>query len=105
MDTLPYISASSLLSCDGLIIDIRTHEEHADLRLSQPHVLVPLDQLDARQFMEEHNATEPKPVYILCRSGRRAIPAAEQFISAGYPNVKIVEGGILACQAHGVEVE
>lgn len=105
MENLPYISATELLNCDGIIIDIRTPEEHADKRLVQPHILVPLDQLDAHQFMNENNVPADKPVFILCRSGRRAIPAAEQFIGAGYPNVKIIDGGILACEANGIEVE
>lgn len=105
MDNLPYISATDLLSCDGIIIDIRTPEEHAEKRLSHPHILVPLDQLDADQFITEHNISAEKPVLILCRSGRRAVPAAEKFISAGYANVKIIEGGILACEANGIDVE
>ena len=104
MQTLPSISAIALQNCDGVIIDIRTPEEHAEKRLNQAHILVPLDQLDAHHFMTEHNIPETKPVYILCRSGRRAIPAAEKFIGAGYPNVKIIEGGILACEANGIEV-
>lgn len=105
MDNLPYISATELISCDGIIIDIRTPAEHEEKHLAQPHIFVPLDQLDAHQFMADNNVPTDKPVLILCRSGRRAIPAAELFISSGYPNVKIIEGGILACEAHGIDVE
>lgn len=105
MPNLPSISAADFATAEGVVIDIRTPAEHEEIRLTRPHILMPLNQLDPHQFMEENNVSNDTTVYILCRIGGRAVPAAEMFINSGYSNVKIIEGGILACEANGIDVE
>lgn len=86
----------------GHIIDVRTQMEHAQNRLGLPHNLVPLDELDAGDYMLRHGLTANDPVYILCRSGNRAKTAADKFNAAGYPNMYVIEGGIIACEECGI---
>lgn len=101
---LQFISAKNLPKNEGVIIDVRTKAEHMQKQLAQTHTLVPLDQLNVAQFIAENNITNDQTIYILCRSGGRAIPAAEMFVNAGHTRVKIIDGGILACETSGIEV-
>ncbi|MBU6234815.1 MAG: rhodanese-like domain-containing protein [Alphaproteobacteria bacterium] len=86
---------------DGIIVDVRTGMEHGEKRLTCPHVHAPLDTLDPQNIMLRHGLDASAPVYLLCRSGKRATQAAEKFMAAGYPNVTVIEGGIMACEDCG----
>lgn len=88
----------------GIIIDVRTAMEHGEQRLARQHTHIPLDQLDAAAFLRDHNLGPETPLYLLCRSGKRATQAAEKFIAAGHQNVTVVEGGITACADCGIEL-
>ena len=79
--------------------------EHAEKHLKCAHVLVPLDELNPADFMAQHALAKDAPVYLLCRSGKRATQAAEKFMAAGYPNAQVIEGGIMACDECGYETE
>ena len=105
MTTIQSITADNLPADSGIIIDVRTPAEHVEKHLVQPHVLVLLDQLDVAQFMASNNVSDDQTVYILCRSGKRAVTAAQMFIGAGFLNVQVIEGGILACEANDIAVE
>ncbi len=101
------IPASDLPKVDishGVIIDVRTGVEHNEKRLTCAHAHIPLDTLNPRAFMNQNNLNADTPVYLLCRSGGRATQAAAQFMAAGYPNVTVIEGGIMACEACGHDV-
>lgn len=87
-----------------IVLDVRTDVEHREVSLKQAHHHVPLDQLNAARFMQENKIDATRPVYVLCRSGKRATQAAESFIAAGHDNVHVVEGGIIACEAAGIPV-
>lgn len=87
-----------------ILLDVRTDVEHQEVALKRAHHHIPLDKLDAVTFMQENKIDTTQPVYILCRSGKRAAQAAESFITAGYDNVHVVEGGIIACEALGLPV-
>ncbi|MBP7254039.1 MAG: rhodanese-like domain-containing protein [Alphaproteobacteria bacterium] len=89
----------------GVILDVRTAMEHGEKRLVCAHAHVPLDTLDPATFMRERNLSEAAPVYILCRSGTRARQAADKFVAAGFKNVFVISGGIVACAEFGQEVE
>ncbi len=89
---------------DCLILDVRTHDEHEAAHLRRKHHHVPLDRLDAREFMTEEGLGHGDSVYILCKSGMRARAAAEKFCAAGYENVHVIEGGIIACEKCGEDV-
>ncbi|MBO4643865.1 MAG: rhodanese-like domain-containing protein [Alphaproteobacteria bacterium] len=97
------ISPAELKQGD-LILDVRTAAEHDAASLAQEHWLVPLNQLDAAQFIREHKLDGTKPLYILCRSGKRAKTAAEKFKQAGFKNVVVIRGGIIAAQKEGIAV-
>ncbi len=108
MSAIKAISAEELKQRDlqdGIIVDVRSGMEHDEQRLTCPHVHVPLDWLNPSQFMQEQGKSTESAVYILCRSGGRAAKAAEKFADAGYNNVYVITGGILACAAGGHATE
>ncbi len=89
----------------GIILDVRTKMEHAEKHIDLSHAHVPLDELIPTDFMMQHGLDKDAHVYILCRSGKRASQAAEKFAAAGYFNVKVIEGGIIACEDCGHNVK
>jgi rhodanese-related sulfurtransferase len=89
---------------DGIILDVRTYPEHDSCRLDWPHELIPLDRLDPQDFMLRRGLDREADVFILCKGGTRAKAAAEKFLSAGYPNMHVIEGGIMSCESMGVPV-
>ncbi len=102
------LSAGNLNQIDasqGIIVDVRTKMEHAEKRLASGHTLMTLDELNPTDFMMRQGLDKDFGVYILCRSGKRAEQAAEKFISEGYTNVHVIEGGIMACEEQGHELE
>lgn len=46
-----------------------------------------------------------RPVYLMCRSGRRAEQAAKKLVEKGHEKVFVIEGGMTAWSAAGHEVE
>lgn len=90
---------------DGVIIDVRTGMEHAEKRLTSGHEHVPLDELKPTDFMMRRGLDKDAAVYLLCRAGGRAAQAAEKFSAEGYRNVHVVEGGLVACEECGHELE
>lgn len=102
------VSAENLTQVDpnkGIILDVRTKMEHAEKHIGFDHVHVPLDELKATDLMQRHGLPKDAEVYILCRSGNRACQAAEKFAAEGYSNVKVVEGGITACESCGHDIK
>lgn len=90
----------------ALVLDVRTDIEHRALSLRHAHIHVPLDQLDAASFMQRHGLdASQQPLYILCRGGTRAAKAARLFHAAGLTDVRVIEGGILQCEACGVPLQ
>lgn len=88
-----------------LVLDVRTGVEHKADALAQSHLHVPLQELDAAAFLK-NNAIDPaQPVYVLCRSGKRAAMAAASLAAAGHQNTQVIEGGILACEAAGIPLK
>lgn len=86
------------------ILDVRTLPEHDACNLIKPHDLVPLDRLDPKDFMMRRGLDREADVFLLCKGGTRAKAAAEKFIAAGYPNMHVIEGGIMACESAGEPV-
>lgn len=101
---IPATELKKISASGGAIVDVRTKAEHEEKRISLPHDHVPLDSLDPENFMMRRGLDREDPVYILCRSGGRARQAAEKFAAAGYPNVHVIEGGIIACESCGHEM-
>ena len=96
-----FLAARHLTSGMGTIIDVRTSLEHDEKRLCHPHLHVPLGELNPAKLASQHAVDLASPIYLLCRSGKRATQAAKQCIAAGFQNVSVIEGGILACESCG----
>lgn len=90
---------------NSLIIDVRTAMEHAEKHLAAEHIHAPLDALDPVKIMAGHAHDKEAPVYLLCRSGKRAEAAAHKFTEAGYKNVHVIGGGLIACEECGLDIE
>jgi rhodanese-related sulfurtransferase len=104
METIQAKQVAPLAKQGCVILDVRTDMEHREAHLDCKHIHIPLDTLDPHKFMADNHLSAESDVYILCRSGKRATSAAQMFESAGYPNVHVIEGGILACQECGTDV-
>jgi rhodanese-related sulfurtransferase len=102
---LPAAKLADINPHDNLVIDVRTAMEHGEKHLATPHVHVPLDSLDPTDVMRRHGFDKTSGVYIVCRSGKRAAQAADKFAAAGYTNVHVVEGGLIACEDCGHAVK
>lgn len=100
--TVPAATLGTLSYDAGIILDVRTAMEHGEKRLAASHAHIPLDELNPDDFMMRHGLDKDSAVYILCRSGKRALQAADKFSASGYRNVHIVEGGLVACEEHGL---
>ena len=92
------------LRTGDLILDVRTPEEHRSLSLALPHWNVELSELEPDEFIEQHALDGTKPLYIICRSGHRSSIAASEFEDAGFSNVAVVKGGLMAAMEQGVAV-
>ncbi len=99
------ISAQNIKSGKALILDVRTDMECAEKRLCCEHEHVPLDKLNPKNFIAQHDLKKGDCLYILCRSGSRARQAAEKFTQEGMTNIHVVEGGIVACEASGENLQ
>ncbi|CRX39332.1 rhodanese-like domain-containing protein [Estrella lausannensis] len=104
MESFSTVGPESLHPVDfknEIILDVRTRVEHDEKHIGFEHVLVPVDELNPSDFMKRHGLAHDAAVYILCRSGKRASQAAQAFVASGYSNVKVIEGGIIACEEFG----
>jgi rhodanese-related sulfurtransferase len=102
------ITAEELRDLDlrnDFIIDVRTKMEHNEKRLACKHIHLPLDNLDLQKLQKEHGLNYDSKVYLLCRGGNRARQAADKFFAAGYKNIKVIDGGLLACESCGERLE
>ncbi len=90
---------------NSIIIDVRTKMEHNEKRLACQHVHLPLDDLDLEKLQREHGLDYDSEIYLLCRGGARARQAADKFLVAGYKNIKVIDGGLLACESCGEKLE
>src|SRR5262245_38590865 len=86
------------------VIDVRTPLEYSEVHVPKAK-LTPLDKLDPKSLVQGGTVPAQEDFYILCRSGKRATTAAEQFAGAGFSNGVVVEGGTLAWVDAGYPVE
>lgn len=83
-----------------LLIDVREYPEYAASRIAQAH-LIPLGELEAKA----NELDKQTPVYLICRSGRRASQAQDKLLSLGFRDAHNVKGGMMAWQAAGLPIE
>lgn len=84
------------------LIDVRTPAEFREIHATIARN-VPLDRLDAQVIAASRNGAAGKPLYVICRSGKRGDQACQQLEKAGL-NVVNVEGGTLAWEQAGLPV-
>ena len=73
------------------VLDVRTPVEFAEVHVPQAQS-IPLDELKAGSLQ----IPKLEPVYLLCRSGQRAMKAADKLAQAGFLHPVVVTGGTLA---------
>jgi len=81
------------------LLDVRTPGEFSNAHVPGAR-LIPLDDLDAADFLKRH--APGKTIYVLCQSGGRARKAIEKFQRAGFKNCVLVEGGTQAWMDAGL---
>src|SRR5262245_10767024 len=83
---------NELLSAGGecQVIDVREYSEFNSERIAEAQ-LMPLSNFEKHAAEIDHS----KPVYVMCRSGRRAGEAAKRLTDKGFTDVHVVEGGML----------
>jgi rhodanese-related sulfurtransferase len=86
-----------------ILLDVRTPAEFEEVHAIGA-VNIPLDRLDPQKVWQELDASENRPVYVLCQSGTRAKQACAKFLGSGFNNAVLVEGGTQAWVAAGLPV-
>lgn len=82
------------------LIDVRERMEFAGGRVSGSR-LVPLSELERRRAEMD----PAKPIYIICRTGRRSAEAQIRLKAIGFANVTNVAGGLEAWKKEKLPVE
>ncbi|MFG1609697.1 rhodanese-like domain-containing protein [Actinoplanes sp. NPDC049265] len=77
------------------LLDVRTPAEFETSHIPGAYN-VPLDLL--REHREELRAHLDEDVVLVCRSGARATRAGQSLAEAGLPNLKVLDGGMIAWQ-------
>ncbi|MCC9607099.1 rhodanese-like domain-containing protein [Blastopirellula sp. JC732] len=80
------------------LIDVRTPAEYREVHASSARN-TPLESLDVNGVLKARRLEATQPLYVICRSGKRADQACRKFVAAGYENVVNVEGGTVAWEA------
>ena len=77
------------MEADAVLLDVRTPEEHKSGYL-EGAVLLPLAELESKIFSKVSDKNTP--IYIYCRSGRRAGTAVEKLKAMGYTDLHNLGG-------------
>ncbi|HUF05178.1 MAG TPA: rhodanese-like domain-containing protein [Aridibacter sp.] len=85
---------------NGTLVDVREYGEFAGGRVSDAKLL-PLGDLESRHKELDHD----KPIYVMCRTGRRSAEAQKKLTALGFTNVINVVGGLEAWKAEDLPVE
>ena len=101
VEDIDRVELSALLERGNVrLIDVRTDEEVAEGMIpGAEHI--PLDRFDPAKL----DTSDGRDVVLYCRSGRRSSIAGEMLAAHSGEPVKSLEGGILAWQAAGEELE
>jgi rhodanese-related sulfurtransferase len=82
------------------LIDVREYTEYAGGHVRGAK-LMPLGDISKRYT----EIPRDKPVFVICRTGRRSAHAQKAFLDLGITNVINVRGGIEAWKSEGFEIE
>ncbi|WP_081882415.1 ThiF family adenylyltransferase [Cryobacterium sp. MLB-32] len=95
-DLVTRMAARAAGQSDFLVVDVREPSEHAEISIPDARLL-PLGAL----LTEEGRATLPRdlPLVVHCHAGTRANRAAAALLAAGFTDVSVLSGGIVAWEA------
>lgn len=74
------------------LVDVREPEENQEFNIGG--VLLPLQKINNMQ-LDSIDQFKDDEVIVYCRSGKRSLQAAQMLETAGFSNVKNLEGGML----------
>lgn len=80
------------LGQEAFLLDVREAGEFSGERLPGS-INTPLSRLDA----EAARLPKDKPLVIVCRSGRRSQDAARRLAALGFPDLRVLDGGLSCC--------
>ncbi|MGW4296971.1 rhodanese-like domain-containing protein [Micromonospora chersina] len=102
--TLDAVSLRDLIDAGHAprLLDVRTPAEFETSHIPGSYN-VPLDLL--REHREELRNHLDEDVVLVCRSGARATQAGQALAGVGLPNVKVLDGGIMAWQAANAPIK
>ncbi len=92
------------LKKDDLILDIRSHFQHAIMTLKQAHWYMDGKDVNPVEFVKNFGLDGQKTLHIICTSGRKSVEKAREFIKAGFKNVASVNGGMKAALEAGIPI-
>ena len=92
--TAAYVKEKSCCNKAPFLLDVRGAEEYEAMRLGIGEVLIPLGAL--RQRLSELPEDKNTEIVCYCKISLRGYEAALILKHAGYTNVKVMEGGIMA---------
>ena len=86
------------------ILDVRTPAEYEQVHAEGARS-APLDGLDPLAIEATRQAASQEPLFVICKSGRRAAKACEKLMGAGVVNIFNIQGGTDAWVQAGLPVE
>ena len=81
------------------VIDVREFSEFNSERVAEAQ-LMPLSNFEKHAAEIDHS----KPVYLMCRSGRRAGEAAKRLADKGFTDIHVIDGGMIEWQKANLPV-
>jgi uncharacterized membrane protein YdjX (TVP38/TMEM64 family)/rhodanese-related sulfurtransferase len=84
-----------------LVLDVRSAAEFAGGHIAGARNL-PLDELPAR--LAELEAHKAQPIRLVCHTDRRSAKAAHVLAAAGFPDARVIHGGMTAWRAAGFPI-
>ena len=102
--TPPELNKLLAAEADLFLVDVRAPWEHAEVHVSQARN-VPLAGLRSKVLLDSGRLPKDRPVYLICRTGRRAAKAAQKLAAEGLDQGVVVEGGTDAWIAAGLPVK
>lgn len=81
------------------LIDVRTPEESDQVRV--PHIKARIDYVAVAAKIDTLQFPKDRPIYLICRTGRRSLIAAKELLDLGYQFPINVAGGTVAWDQAG----
>ncbi len=89
---------TALEKSSAMVVDVREPGEHAT-GVAKGALLIPMGQVEKR--LGEIAPSKTQPILLLCATQNRSTRLAEKLQSAGYTNVRFVQGGMSQWSSRG----